>query len=408
MTLYYELEELETLIYERFHPNHFVQHSALEKDAFKKLEEVLSTETTTVKKRLKSVTYGFSKEHHRRLYIRQNQSGIVKLKNALVDYLAPKDANDLHEKPSDNFERLIYKRSLEVLGELFSFIRHEFPQYFDCDEQVPFATLLLIHKKAVLQISALKQQLTNSAHESVLVDLVLKTISYYYDPEGKKNTTYRELTYMKTFMSEITALKEEDLNGTTYPLLIKFLVYINFNNIAFKNYLVQLTREQLEKCNNLTERIELISFHLKEMSQIPIKPNTALITTANSVQSEIENWLFNEMSHLEKKQSLSVAVSPSAKFSPERDNPEKGIYSVMTVEELGLFLRIQKDTNLLKNKNMKQVAQTVATNWHTKQKESISWQYLYNSMSTIEVNTIRNLEDKLVGMVNQLRKMRRQ
>ena len=37
---------------------------------------------------------------------------------------------------------------------------------------------------------------------------------------------------------------------------------------------------------------------------------------------------------------------------------------------------------------------------------NISWQYFYNSMSTVEMGTIKSLEDKLVGMVNWLRKMK--
>ena len=55
---------------------------------------------------------------------------------------------------------------------------------------------------------------------------------------------------------------------------------------------------------------------------------------------------------------------------------------------------------------MKQAAKSMAKHWHSKYKENISWQYLYNSMSTIEMNTINSLEDKMVGMVNWLRKMR--
>lgn len=111
------------------------------------------------------------------------------------------------------------------------------------------------------------------------------------------------------------------------------------------------------------------------------------------------------MTHLEKKKALEVTKTISNK-EPDDPELEKGIYSVLTVEELGLLLKVQKDTGLLKNKNMKQVARSIAEYWHTKQKENISWQYLYNSMSTGDTATIRNLEDKLVGMVNWLRKMR--
>ena len=85
---------------------------------------------------------------------------------------------------------------------------------------------------------------------------------------------------------------------------------------------------------------------------------------------------------------------------------EKGIYSQLTVEELGLFLKSLKETGLVKNKNMKQVARCMSKDWHTKQKEHISWQYLYNSMSGCEMNTISSLDSKLMDMVNWLRKMR--
>jgi hypothetical protein len=59
--------------------------------------------------------------------------------------------------------------------------------------------------------------------------------------------------------------------------------------------------------------------------------------------------------------------------------------------------RMKVDTNLLKNKNMKQMARSIAEHWHSKQKENISWQYIYNSMSTVETTTIRCLEDKITG-----------
>ena len=59
------------------------------------------------------------------------------------------------------------------------------------------------------------------------------------------------------------------------------------------------------------------------------------------------------MTHLEKKKEFEVTKTISNK-EPDDPELEKGIYSVLTVEELGLLLKVQKDTGLLKNKNMKQ------------------------------------------------------
>lgn len=111
------------------------------------------------------------------------------------------------------------------------------------------------------------------------------------------------------------------------------------------------------------------------------------------------------MSHLERKKNLGI-VAPVEFKAKENPGLEKGIYSQFTIEEMGLLLHALQETELVRNKNMKQAAQSMAEHWHSKQKENISWQYLYNSMSTVEMGTIKSLEDKLITMVNWLRKMR--
>ena len=52
------------------------------------------------------------------------------------------------------------------------------------------------------------------------------------------------------------------------------------------------------------------------------------------------------MTHLEKKQGLGFAAPIQFKDRGDPDS-EKGIYSQMTVEEIGLFFKIQKYTDLL-------------------------------------------------------------
>jgi hypothetical protein len=73
---------------------------------------------------------------------------------------------------------------------------------------------------------------------------------------------------------------------------------------------------------------------------------------------------------------------------------------------MGLLLRAFQETELIRNKKMRQAVQSIAEHWHSKSKENISWQYLYNSMSTVEMGTIQSLEDKLITIVNWLRKMK--
>lgn len=405
MTLYYELENLEVLIKENLHPKNLLPESLLNGKEFEHFNQTLLQEKETVKNRLKKVTYSYAKENQRKLYIQQHQFAITHLKNVLMDFLLPKNANGLIEMPGDSPEVRLYKRSLATMKDLFSFIREEFPQYFNYDEKVSASTLLNLQDGLKQRITKLKKQLIKAGHDSPLIELVIQTIQVHcYNKTGQR-LTFKKLYYLKALLKAMEEMNLEELPASHYPPLIVLLVYMNFNATVFKNYLVKLIQAEINNCISLTDKIEIISFHHKEISQLPIRQEMALVPESHSVQLDLVGWLFNEMSHLEKKQTLGL-VAPIQFKEPGDPEAEKGIYSMLTVEELGLLLKIQKDTNLLKNKNMKQVARSIAEHWHSKQKENISWQYLYNSMSTVEMGTIRSLEDKLVGMVNWLRKMR--
>ena len=405
MALYYELETLEVLIKESLHPKNLLRENSLSEKDFDQLSELLLKEKESIKKRLKRVTYSYPKENHRKLYIQQHQFAVTNLKNVLVDFILPKDAGDLLELPGDSYVARLYKRCLDGMKDLFSFILEEFPQYFNYDERVPDATLLNLQETVRPQIAKLKRQLLKAGYESTLVEIVIQSVLIHYNNERGQQLTYRKLSYLKTLVNELEEMKQEELTVSSYPILITFLVCMNFNIPAFKNYFIKFIHSEINKCISLAEKIEVISFHHKEVSQLRMKPCLSLAPESPSVQLDIVTWLFNEISYLEKKQALGLAAPVQFKEASDPE-AEKGIYSILTVEELGLLLKIQKDTNLLKNKNMKQVARSIAEHWHTKQKENISWQYLYNSMSTVEMGTIRSLEDKLVGLVNGLRKMR--
>jgi hypothetical protein len=206
-------------------------------------------------------------------------------------------------------------------------------------------------------------------------------------------------------MNSLEKLNSTERIASHYASLPALLVYLNFNATAFKNYLVTLIQAEINAGASIEDKIETISFHHKEISQLPVKPGVALSPALPSVQLDLVTWLFNEMSHLEKKQTLGTVVPVSFKEGAETEG-EKGIYSQLTVEELALFMKSLKETGLVKNKNMKQVSRCMAEDWHSIQKEHISWQYLYNSMGTYEMNTISSLDSKLMEMVNWLRKMK--
>ena len=405
MALNYEMEIIDLLIRETLHPKNLLPEDPVSDRQFERWNQTLMQEKEIIKRRMKKVTYGYTSESHRRLYIHQHQFAFIQLKNMLTEYLSPRNAEGLAEKPTDSKIERIYKRSLAIMQELLSFIKNEFPQYFNYDEKIPESKLLQIRESLKRRLTELRKKLLKSGYDTVLIELIVSIITAHCNNETCLPLTYTRWQYMKELLTSLERLHPSDGYASHYSALQVQLVYMNFNATEFKNYFVKLIHSEINVANSLYDKIEVISFHHKEISQLPVKPEMALAPSLPSVQLDLVTWLFNEMTHLEKKQTLGL-VAPVEFKEPGDPEKERGIYSQLTVEELGLFLKIQKETDLLKNKNMKQVARSIAEHWHSKQKENISWQYLYNSMSTVEAGTIRSLEDKLVGLVNWLRKMK--
>lgn len=405
MPLNYELEVLDELISGSLNPKSLSYKTELSDQQFDHWNGLLMQEKYDVKKRLKKATYGFAKENHRVLYIQQHQIVITRLINQLIEYLMPKDISALAERNGETNLVLLYKRCLSVLYELLLFMKDEFRHYFDEDERIPANQFLIIEYEFKPRLSKIKKSLSKAGHDQVLVDLIPEIFAQHCCFQNSSKLTYRKVRYFKTVMAALEKVNPDEIISSHYPPLPALLVYLNFNASSFKNYLVKLIHAEINSGASIEDKIETISFHHKEISQLTIKPGMSLSPAMASVQLDLVTWLFNEMSHLEKKQTLGIVAPIQFKDNGSQDG-ETGIYSQLTVEELALFLKSLKETGLVKNKNMKQVARSIARDWHSKQKENISWQYLYNSMSTYEMNTVSSLDSKLMDMVNWLRKMR--
>lgn len=403
MSLHYELEVLETLITESFHPKNLLQENSITDQQFESWKQLLVQEKEIVRKRLKKVTYTYCKEGHRKLYIQQHQFVITQLKNVLMEFLLPKDAESLAETKGDNKIAKLYKGSLVIMQELLGFIKEEFPQYFNYEERIPANILMQLKVGLNTRLAELRKQFVKAKEDASLIELVIQTILVHSNNETSQPFTYSRWQYVKELLNSLERMGTDEVFASHYPAMIVELVYMNFNATVFKNYFVKKIYPEINAGGSLQEKIEMISFHHKEISQLHVKPGMALAPSSPSVQLDLVTWLFNEMAHLEKKQTLGMVVPVEFK-DKENGDKEKGIYSLYTIEEMGLLLKAHHETELIRNKNLKQAAKSMAEHWHSKYKENISWQYLYNSMSTIEMNTIKSLEDKLVGMVNWLRK----
>ena len=229
MPLTYELESLDDLICNTLHPKKLLLEQSISDQQFENWNKLLFQEKELIRKQLKKTTYGFAKENHRRLYIQQHQSGIIRLKNQLVDFLMPKDASVFAEHKDDANLARIYKRCLVTLKELMEFIQEEFRCYF-CEEQlIPSNKLLLIQGQVKARIPKISKSLISSEQDTVLISSMFETIVRHLSFDSTKKVTYKKFQYLKYF------LLVEILSDLSFIIFL-FLVYKIINSIS-KNYL---------------------------------------------------------------------------------------------------------------------------------------------------------------------------
>jgi len=105
-------------------------------------------------------------------------------------------------------------------------------------------------------------------------------------------------------MVSLEKVNPDEIRASHYTALPALLVYMNFNATAFKNYMIKLMHAEINAGASIEEKIEIISFHHKEISQLSVKPEMALWPSLHSVQLDLVTWLFTEMTHLEKKTNV--------------------------------------------------------------------------------------------------------
>lgn len=400
MALYYELELLEELISITLHPENLSNENSVKKQ-FKEWSRLAFTEKERVKKSLRNGLLCIEKEKHRKIYIQQHQSAIIYLQDTLHEYL--QSVNPHITSDNKDFAQLasLFQHFNQCLEELLSFLNKHFTNYFNQEEKISVSYTLSFQKENSLRLKSLYKQLLQYSPGKQLPEMIISAVSDFFNK--KKTITCRELHYIKKLMEELENLKNY-YPISYYPSLIEVLIQLNFNCRNFKNYLLKLIKEEISSVDSLDHKLEKIYFHYKEINQIRIKADRMLYPCSASVKKDIAGYLLREMQYLEKKKALSISASVN-NIDIEQD-PDEAIHLLMSVEELGLLTNVQKRAGLLKNTNMRSLAKLLATNHRSLRKEKLSWQNLYNCFSKVEMTTINSLDDKLITMVNTLRKIK--
>ncbi|MFC5683609.1 hypothetical protein ACYE2N_00570 [Flavobacterium sp. MAHUQ-51] len=384
----YPLEWLDSLISFTLNPkkNAICTISA---DEISLITEKILKEMLCIQTQLNQQIFLFRKESEIRLLVQKYHSSLI----TLQDMVVCNQNKDVFKSPH---LAIIKETVVSCLDELLSFIENRFQNYLNIDERVPISYLILTKKELKSKFDILKPLLKKEINNKSIIAIITDVFQF-----SKYNCTltYREVIYRKKLIHELELFCENPKKSITYPAIDELLIYLNFNNLKYLNYLKRTIREKIDLFENDSDRLDKLLFFFKEFNQLYTNKNLCYNLKNRSLKKVISRWFEQEIIYLEKKMEQTLLPSKEHEklnSKPKENSKENKITCLLSADQIALILRAADESRILNAKSMSAVFKTIIPHLSTPFKTELSYQSVrsksYNAEDKDKEIAIETLE----------------
>ncbi len=318
-------------------------------------------------------------------FVQVNQGLLIRLLDKIHSY---KQANKLNDKILQ-----LYDSISEHLEHTLDFIEDFFSNYFDRNEKVPAAYLLISIEELCRQLDILRQGLlVNKAIEAELRKVLINNFNKFC-LRKKRGATYYELLYQKELMNEL--LSESALESETS--VRETLFYLNFNDDNYVAYLYNNLKKLTESFPGKIQKIAALKFEQKNFNQLRTKLNCYLSANMPSLKVQINQWIDEEVKFLEGEEriaNLSV-TQPSFPLNEFVHLPFKGT-------EIYLLHKAFIDAGGATAETYKSLLEKTASHLSNKNQKGFSVESLQKNSDKVDYEAKENVKRFLTRMMRNL------
>lgn len=267
-----------------------------------------------------------------------------------------------------------------------------------------------IHQREVIDILKSKKTLMDKALHSLAIDnnlseIIRETLDSFIHHSTTQSFTYGQLFMIRDMAaliykySEHPVKKEEGLT----KWMVHNLCMLNFNHLNFykfcRGWIVQYYPNGDDHYYRFTRFV-------KFFERIPVKPGYGWNIHSMSITNMLGDYFKDAALAVQRKQQWQwFSYSNNRDFALN----EARLLTALTVDQLGLFMRLLKDTGILKASSVVSLIRFCMQHISTVGKnpaQEISYEYLKSSISKTTPDTIDRVEQHLQNMITLLRKFR--
>ncbi len=299
-----------------------------------------------------------------------------------------------------------------LLEDLCLFLERYCMKYLSKDAPIPpwrsQQLLDIIHNKTPLVLSHLSASGTEPTLMALIKDLL----------EGaahQTELTYRQWYPLRDLMQFIQHLPPVEKDGVLIrdglvisDRLIELLCYLNINTPLVFQHTMHRIQQEVEGKEYLMEQVPELGRVKRYLRLLKQKPEYRYMESRGSLVDMLEEWVsdFSKMKQLQ--------VQSSEEQVPAKDEGGFGLDSTkvitsLTVNELGLLIRLFVDVGVFKARNLKGLSRFMAQNVVTLKKEAndqVSSNHLYGTFYSVGDATMDSVQSILNRMGARLNKLR--
>ena len=274
----------------------------------------------------------------------------------------------------------------QILGcvyELISFIQSSFGEYLDLEERAPQAYLTEFTRQHQSRISKIKTQLTSKKADSDLVAILLGSFSAVSGGIQTMPPSFRSLFYQSELLFGLEQMLCSGPQNQINDALVELLVYLNFNSRNFMSYYTQHLSRRIGQVQPAEEKIHQLLLHFKQFNQMHRKPGVRLSQADSDIKKFISNWFTQEIGYLKEQSQSGISPAPLP-AKPEADSGSMKILVLLSVDQIGLFLRALDSLRIIKARSMNAVFSQIVPFLSTPRKTEISWDSMRSKSYSFE------------------------
>ncbi|MCE7044207.1 hypothetical protein [Dyadobacter sp. CY312] len=292
---------------------------------------------------------------------------------------------------------------LASIYELLHFIQSRFGEFLDLDQRATAGYVDAFSRQHHSRVGELQKQLTSKNADPDLAAILFEALSI--DSAGRTAPSYRTILYQQELMLGLEQILCSQGHAGIDDALVELLIYLNFNSRRFMDYYTRHVAQRIEKVEAAKEKIHQLRMDYKHFRQMHRRPGIRLSATESDIKKFISNWFVQEIGYL--KESVQTSVNEYALMHKSAPNEPLKLMVLLSVDQIGLFLRALDSLRIVKARSMNTVFECIVPFLSTPRRTEISWDSMRSKSYSFEEKDKQALIKVLESVIVWIKEYRR-